>query len=147
MDYLIQFLNNRIIAVAILSWAIAQIIKIITDIIETRSLDPKLIFSSGGMPSSHSSFVVSAAVSVGIAEGFNSTYFAISCILAIVVMYDAAGVRRAAGKQAAALNKIIDSFGFKIDERFKELLGHTPVEVAAGAALGFVVAIVAKLFY
>jgi acid phosphatase family membrane protein YuiD len=74
------------------------------------------------MPSSHSSFVVSAALSVGFAEGFGSTVFAVSLVLAIVVMYDAAGVRRQAGKQAAALNKIIENIGFKIDERFKELL-------------------------
>lgn len=147
MENFLQITHNKIIAVAIISWAAAQIIKIITDIIETRSLDPKLIFSSGGMPSSHSSFVVSAAVSVGFTEGFGSTFFAISFILAIVVMYDAAGVRRAAGKQAAALNKIIDNIGFKIDERFKELLGHTPFEVAAGAGLGVLIAVIAYFFF
>jgi acid phosphatase family membrane protein YuiD len=147
MDYLTQFLHNKIIIVAILSWAIAQVIKIVTDIIETKKFDLELVFSTGGMPSSHSSFVVSAALSVGFAEGFGSTVFAVSLVLAIVVMYDAAGVRRQAGKQAAALNKIIESIGFKIDERFKELLGHTPVEVAAGALLGTVVAVVANCLF
>jgi hypothetical protein len=147
MEYLRQFFQNRIIIIAVLSWAIAQVIKVVTDIVENKSLDPKLIFSSGGMPSSHSSFVVSAAATVGFTEGFDSTIFAVSCVIAIVVMYDAAGVRRAAGKQAAALNRIVDSLGFKIDERFKELLGHTPVQVAAGALLGIFVAVIANLYF
>jgi hypothetical protein len=125
MDFLTQFLHNKIVIVAVLSWAIAQAIKIITDIIKTKKIDLELLFSTGGMP----------------------TVFAVSLVLAIVVMYDAAGVRRQAGKQAAALNKIIENIGFKIDERFKELLGHTPVEVAAGALLGTVVAVVANCLF
>jgi len=133
------------IGVAILSWAIAQLIKIIIDIIETKSLDLKLIMSSGGMPSSHTSFVTSLGFSVGFAEGFDSICFAMCFVLAMVVMYDAAGVRRAAGKQAAVLNIIMDRLedhGFRIDVKLKELLGHTPIEVGAGAVLGFVMSVI-----
>lgn len=145
MIYIQQFFSNKLIGVAALSWAVAQIIKIIIDLVENRTLDLRLITSSGGMPSSHTSFVTSLGFSVGFTEGFDTPFFAICFVLAMVVMYDAAGVRRAAGKQAAVLNIIMDrmeSRGLKIDVKLKELLGHTPVEVGAGAVLGFVVAFI-----
>lgn len=145
MNYLYQFLSNRLIGVAALSWAIAQVIKIIINIVENRTLDLKLIISSGGMPSSHSAFVTSLGMAVGFTQGFDTVYFAICFVIAMVVMYDAAGVRRAAGKQAAVLNIIMErmeSRGLKLDVKLKELLGHTPIEVGAGALLGFVIAIV-----
>lgn len=145
MIYIQQFFSNKLIGVAALSWAVAQIIKIIIDLVENRTLDLRLITSSGGMPSSHTSFVTSLGFSVGFTEGFDTPFFAICFVLAMVVMYDAAGVRRAAGKQAAVLNIIMDRMenrGLKIDVKLKELLGHTPVEVGAGAVLGFVVAFI-----
>lgn len=150
MIYLEQFFSNKAIIVAIISWAIAQIIKIVKDIAVNKSFDPELIFSSGGMPSSHSSFVVSMAITVGLDNGFDSPFFAIAFVLAVVVMYDAAGVRRAAGKQAAALNVLLDkldNLNLNIDERFKELLGHTPIQVIAGALLGIIVAAIAHLYF
>ena len=96
------------------------------------------------MPSSHSSFVTSLACSVGFEEGFSSTLFAIAFVLSMIVMYDASGVRRAAGKQAEVLNIFIANFekhGIKIDSKLKELLGHSPIEVFAGAILGIVVSV------
>lgn len=144
MLYVQQFFSNKIIGVTALSWLVAQIIKIIIDLVRTKSVDLKLLTSSGGMPSSHSSFVTSLAASIGFTEGFDSALFAITFVLCMVVMYDAAGVRRAAGKQAAAINDIADTlenFGFKMDEDLKELLGHTPVQVVAGAFLGIGIAI------
>lgn len=144
MHYIQQLLGNKLIGVAVLSWAAAQLIKIILDIIETGKIDLELITSSGGMPSSHSSFVTSLGFGVGFTQGFDSVYFSICFVLAMIVMYDAAGVRRAAGKQAAVLNMLMERFeekGFKIDVKLKELLGHTPVEVGAGAILGFVMAV------
>lgn len=147
MQYIQQFFSNKLIGVAVLSWAVAQLIKIITDIIETKSINLELIMSSGGMPSSHSSFVTSLGFGVGFTEGFDSVAFAICFVLAMVVMYDAAGVRRSAGKQAIVLNMLMERMeesGIKIDVRLKEILGHTPVEVGAGAALGIIIAI---LFY
>ena len=148
MIYLQQFFSNKIIGISALAWFVAQVIKIILDLIRTKSLDWRLITSSDGMPSSHSSFVTSLATSIGITQGFDSPMFAITFVLCMVVMYDAAGVRRAAGKQAAAINDIADileNYGFRMDESLKELLGHTPVEVAAGALLGIGLSIAMNL--
>ncbi len=139
MIYVEQFFSNKIIGVSALAWFIAQLIKILIELARTRSLNMKLLTSSGGMPSSHSSFVCSMATSIGITQGFDSTLFAIAFIFCMVVMYDAAGVRRAAGQQAAVINDIADvmnNFGFEMNEDLKELLGHTPIQVAAGAVLG-----------
>lgn len=146
MTYIQQLLNNEIIFISIISWAIAQIIKMILDVIATGKIDWELMFSSGGMPSSHSSFVCSMATAVGLSEGFDSVQFAISFVLAVVVMYDAAGVRRAAGSHAAIINKLMDRLNIK-DENLKELLGHTPIQVGAGAILGIVIAIICKLCF
>jgi hypothetical protein len=145
MLYIQQLLHNKIIGVAILSWAVAQIIKMIIDVIETKSVDLNRMFSSGGMPSSHTSFVTSLGFGVGFTYGFDSVYFSICFVLAMVVMYDAAGVRRAAGKQAAVLNILMERLektGIKLDVKLKELLGHTPYQVAGGAVLGFVMAFI-----
>lgn len=143
MSEISQIFSNKIIGVSALSWAIAQIIKIIIDYLKNRKLDYTRLTGTGGMPSSHSAFVSGLTFAIGFQEGFNSSLFAISFVLAMVVMYDASGVRRAAGKQAEVLNIFIDNFekhGIKVDSRLKELLGHSPIEVLVGAILGFVVA-------
>ena len=145
MNYLLEFLGNKIILISIASWAVAQLIKILIDVIVNKRIDLGLIFATGGMPSSHSAFVASLATSLGLIYGFDSVYFSISFVLAIVVMYDAAGVRRAAGYQAATINKLIEILNVKIDEKLKELLGHTPVQVTAGAILGISIAIIANI--
>lgn len=150
MEYLSQFFNNKIIGVGALSWAAAQIIKIVLDCIENKKIDIALILSSGGMPSSHSSFVTSVSIYMGLTEGFNSPIFALCFAFSMVVMYDAAGVRRAAGKQAKILNIFIENaenMGLKIDEKLKELLGHSPVEVLAGAILGIVIAVISYICF
>ncbi len=143
MTFVQELFQNKIIGISILSWAVAQLIKIIIDVYTTKKIDLNLIMSSGGMPSSHSSFVTSLAASTGILYGFNSVYFSITFCLAIVVMYDAAGVRRAAGKQAATLDRL----DIQVDERLKELLGHSPVEVTAGAILGIVIAVITNIAF
>ena len=145
MTVLNQIINNKIIQASVLSWFIAQVIKIIIDCIKNKTINPALIVSSGGMPSSHSSFVTALACATGFQEGFNSALFAVTFVLSMVVMYDASGVRRAAGKQAEVLNIFIANFekhGIKIDSKLKELLGHSPIEVFAGAILGIVVAVI-----
>ncbi len=147
MEYLSQFFSNRIIGVGALSWAAAQIIKIILDFLANKKINFTRLLSSGGMPSSHSSFVTSVSMYMGFTEGFDSPIFALCFAFSMVVMYDAAGVRRAAGKQAEILNLFIEnaeSIGLKIDKKLKELLGHSPIEVFAGAILGI---IVAAIFY
>ena len=133
------------LATCILSWFIAQLLKVIHTIIKDKKIDFRRCVGSGGMPSSHSSFVTSLATSVGILEGFSGPVFAIAAVLALVVMYDAAGVRRAAGQQAKILNKIVEEWEnadfAHTDKRLKELLGHTPKEVFAGALLGMLIAV------
>lgn len=123
----------------------AQWFKTIRLAYKSRSFNISMLLASGGMPSSHSSTVTALATSAGLVAGFSSVEFAIACCVAIVVMYDAAGVRRAAGKQAKILNQLIQSV-FSPEhnfskEKLKEFLGHTPKEVFAGATLGIVIAI------
>jgi hypothetical protein len=146
LKYINQIINNSIFWTASFSWAIAQLIKIMIEFKKERRLSLALMISSGGMPSSHSSFVSAMSTSVGLLEGFDSTAFAICAVISMVVMYDAAGVRRAAGKQAEIINKLvanIENTGIVLDKKLKELLGHSPVEVAAGAVLGIAVSVAA----
>ncbi len=140
MDGLI---GNRVLVATSFAWAIAQILKVLIELIWKRRLNLSLLTSAGGMPSSHSATVCALATAVAIREGVSSTLFAICVVLAVVVMYDAAGVRRSAGIQARILNQIIDELfqGHPISEtRLRELLGHTPIQVMVGAALGIVLA-------
>lgn len=140
-----QILNNKILWISILSWFIAQVIKIIINLIKFKKFDFKLIISSGGMPSSHSSFVTAMTISIGQKLGYDSPLFAMCTVFSLVVMYDAAGVRRAAGQQAVILNKIMDEIKtntLNVEKRLKELLGHSPIEVAAGALLGILISII-----
>lgn len=136
--------NNDIIKTAVVAWFIAQLIKMIIVLLQSRKIDFSRLVGSGGMPSSHSAFVMSMCVEVGEKIGYDSTLFGIALVIGLIVMYDAAGVRRAAGKQAAVLNKIIEEIEneeFHFEDRLKELLGHTPVEVFAGALLGIIIAL------
>lgn len=135
--------QNRILLISIFSCFLAQFIKIFTG--KEKRIDFKRIIISGGMPSSHSSFVTSLAMLVGFDKGFASTEFAITAVFAIIVIYDASGVRRAVGKQAEILNQIVDDFfhgKFDQHKKLKELVGHTPKEVLFGALLGIIIGIV-----
>jgi len=123
---------------------ISQIIKFFLHLVVQKKVDFKIFATTGGMPSAHSAGVVGLSTSVGIITGFDSISFAISAGYALIVMYDAAGLRRAAGKTAACLNKIMDDF-YKHDVqsaggKLKELLGHTPIEVLVGATFGILYA-------
>ena len=133
-----SLLSNIYFWTAAYSWLIAQVIKVINDLIVHKKLNMRRLWGSGGMPSSHASTVMSLTTVVGIINGWDSAIFAVSFIFAIVVMYDAAGVRRAAGKQAKVLNHMIEEKGMHMKERLTELLGHTPFEVFMGALLGIV---------
>ncbi len=132
-------LDSQTLMACFLAWLVTQTLKVIIHSARQRRLDLSIWVSAGGMPSSHSALVAALATAVGLRNGFASDIFAIALILAIVVMYDAAGVRRAASIQARILNQIIDELfqGHPIsEERLRELLGHTPVQVFAGAAIG-----------
>ncbi len=127
---------------ALAAWALAQIIKTVTWAIKERSMNFRRLVEAGGWPSSHSAFVTSLTAAIGWEKGWESPEFALSAVFALIVMYDAAGVRRAAGKQARVLNAIVEDLNKRElhPERLKELLGHTPVEVLGGAVLGIFVA-------
>ena len=138
--------NNLILNLSILSWAIAQILKGVIILIKEHRFDLERMLGGGGMPSSHSSFVCTCATAVGRMYGWGSPLFAIAAVMAIVVMYDAFNVRKAAGEQAKVLNYIIQNWDEMTPENFgkglKELLGHTFPQVVAGAFLGIVIGLI-----
>lgn len=141
--------GNKILDVVFIAWFIAQFYKVITTLFVEKKLNLKRIFETGGMPSSHSSTMTSLSTAIGFSCGTNSVEFAIAFVITGVVMYDAAGIRRAAGRHAGLLNTIIDRFGGKIgeklyDRKLKELLGHSPLEVLIGAILGIIIAFLFK---
>ena len=129
----------------VLAWTIAQATKVIYMSTRQRRLNLRVLAEMGGMPSSHSAIVMGLTTAIGRVDGIGSAQFAIALIFSFVVMYDAAGVRRAAGRQAAILNRLVEDLvsmrGIE-EERLRELLGHTPVEVLVGAALGILVGLV-----
>lgn len=147
MSFFEQLLSNKIILCSVLSWAIAQGFKLIHELYKTKKISIDLLVSTGGFPSSHTSFVVALAGGVGFTDGFYSSTFAISLVLAFVVMYDAMGIRRAAGEHAKVLNDLV----LKLDEnssaqeRLEELLGHTPLQVIGGIILGILVSLIMYL--
>lgn len=142
MSVLLEILNNRFIQAGFLAWAIAQALKVVLTLIITREFDKSRMWGSGGMPSSHSSTTCALMMMIGYSHGFDSALFAMSFAFSAIVMYDAAGVRRSTGKNAAVLNRLIDDLykdgSFK-EEHLKELVGHTPIQVLAGALLGILI--------
>lgn len=135
-----DFITNKWLWIPLITWFLVQIFKVIRELLRDKKVNVKRIWGAGGMPSAHTACVTSFATSIGLTEGFSSPLFAFSVVFAFVVMYDAAGVRRACGKQARVLNQIIESEGknINIQEKLVEFLGHTPVEVFCGALTGIV---------
>ncbi len=140
VEYGWMLLSNKVLDLSVLAWFIAQVIKVVINFCMNRTMDIQLLLSSGGMPSSHSALVCACACSIGRLEGFSSTMFALGAVVALVVMYDACNVRRAAGEQAKILNYIVEHWEEMspalVGKELKELLGHTPVQVFMGAILG-----------
>ncbi len=134
-----SLLDNRILLASFLAWAVAQIAKTLLDLFRQRKLILARLVSSGGMPSSHSALVTGLATATGRIAGMGSASFAIAVVMASIVMYDAAGVRRAVSIQARILNQMIDE-AFQgspmAEKRLRELIGHTPIQVFVGALLG-----------
>jgi len=147
MSEINKILNNYALICAMLGWFIASVAKIAVILIREKRLDIKKLFASGGMPSSHSATVSSLAAAVAKTDGLGSTAFAIAFMFAFIVMYDASGVRRAAGEQARILNQLVNNlFENKpvyVKKNLKELIGHTPLEVIVGGLLGVLIALVA----
>ena len=151
MQYLSDFFHNRMLMTAVLGWAVAQVVKTIIDFGINKKLNPERLVGSGGMPSCHSSTVCAMCVAAGTEYGLGSPAFAISAIFAVIVMYDARGVRRETGNQAEILNQIMEFFRlpengvFRLEfnhEQLKVLIGHTPLQVMCGAILGIIVGVV-----
>lgn len=141
MEVITSIITNKCIYIPFLLWFFIQVFKFFTDLIVNKKINLKRIMGAGGMPSSHSAVVSSLAILIGKEYGFDSGIFALSLIMAFVVMYDAAGVRRAAGKQASILNKILETPGLttgEVQEKLIEALGHTPVQVFVGAIIGVI---------
>ena len=133
---------NPVLWVALSAWALAQIIKVPVHYFRSRSWDWALLLRAGGMPSSHSAFVSATAHGVGLHHGFDTPLFAVAVTLAVIVIYDATGIRRQAGKHAELINTIVEDLSSghphwrETQEKLKEVLGHTPFEALAGTLLG-----------
>ena len=144
-EYFAQLYKNKYLIVPILTWFFIQTFKVIWDLITTKKFNFKRILGAGGMPSSHTAVVMSLSTLIGKEFGFDSPIYALSMVFAFVVMYDAAGVRRAAGKQATLLNKIVETpglSGIQVSEKLVEVLGHTPIQVFVGALIGVIAGLI-----
>lgn len=145
MEQIQAFFQNRIVMASLLSWAVAQVIKVLITWWMDKKFDWRRCFGMGGMPSSHSAFVFSMALMCGLQEGFSSAVFAVSFMLMAIVIYDALGVRAETGKQGAVLNQLIREVLIEgkpiTEDRLKELVGHTPLEVLGGVLVGLTVVI------
>ena len=143
MQDIADILQNRVLIVALVACLLAQFLKLVFELIIHRKINVRVLVETGGMPSSHSALVTALACGIGQTWGWASPGFAVTTVFAGIVMYDAAGVRQAAGKQAKILNQIIDELFREKPEfnedRLKELLGHTPVQVIVGSILGVLV--------
>ena len=142
MSILGQIFSNKFILVPFFTWLGIQLFKVVWELITTKKFNFKRVMGAGGMPSSHSAIVMAITVMIGKEMGFDSSIFAMSLVFSLIVMYDASGVRRAAGKQATLLNKIIDTpglTGVEVQEKLVEVLGHTPFEVLVGALIGIII--------
>jgi acid phosphatase family membrane protein YuiD len=143
-----ELLSNRILIAAVIGWAVAQLCKTILELFQQRKLILSRLVSSGGMPSSHTALVTSLATATGRLTGLASAPFAIAVVFAGIVMYDAAGVRRAVSIQARILNQMLDEAfqGHPIAEkRLRELIGHTPIQVFVGALIGIVIGLLVTM--
>ncbi|HEY9857777.1 MAG TPA: divergent PAP2 family protein [Stenomitos sp.] len=136
-------IQNQALLAGVVGLTLAQVIKFVTVLVKHGKIDVRTLVTTGGMPSSHTALVMGLTTTVGILEGVHSTMFDVSLVFAFIVMYDAAGVRQAAGRQARVLNKIVEDLQHSLsfqESHLKELLGHTPREVIGGAILGVAVA-------
>jgi uncharacterized protein len=137
-----QLIHNEVLIISLVAWFLAQFFKVPIEYIRYRRRNWALWFSSGGMPSSHSALMTAVSLSIGLFHGFNTPLFALAFSLSMIVIYDATGVRREAGRHAEKINVLINEFfnGQPIsDKQLKEVIGHTPAQVAGGVLLGVVI--------
>jgi len=142
---LYEIITNKVLVASLCAWAVAQLLKVFITLVKEKRLDLRYLVISGGMPSAHSALVSALATSVAIIQGLGSVAFGITAILALVVMYDAAGIRQSVGLQSVVLNRIVKELRSRrpmaeLERDLREFIGHTPFQVIAGAALGIIVA-------
>ncbi len=148
MEWFFQLISNKILIGSLSAWAAAQVLKTILYAAINKTFDINRLFGDGGMPSGHSATVTSMAVSCGLVYGFDTGLFAVAAIVAIVVMHDASGVRLETGKQAKIINDLLEHLkdsAIPDEEKLKEFVGHTPLQVLCGAVLGIIVAVIVNL--
>ena len=144
-----DFLENKFLIVPFIVWCCIQLFKFITDFVIYRKPNFRRLFGAGGMPSSHSAVVATLTTLIGKEYGLGNGIFAVSFVFSLIVMYDAAGVRRAAGKQATLLNKLVENYpnsNVIVTEKLVEVLGHTPFQVLVGAVIGILVGALYGIF-
>lgn len=146
MDFIMELIQNTVFMAAVSGWLVAQVLKTVIDTCINKSFNAERLTGSGGMPSSHSATVCALATASCMQYGVGSFEFAVSAIIAIIVMYDARGVRRETGIQAQVINEMLDFFQkmgqpLSYEEKLKEFVGHTPLQVLVGAVLGIVIAV------
>lgn len=142
-----EIITNKVFIIPICSWAIAQSLKVIITLIREKRLDLRYLIVSGGMPSAHAALVSALATSVALIQGLGSVAFGVSAILALVVVYDAAGIRQSVGKQSVALNRIMRELRLRrliteLERDLREFIGHTQFQVIIGGLLGISIALV-----
>ena len=145
---LIAIFKNQVLGISLVAWLLAQVVKIPIEFFQTKKWNWALLLAAGGMPSSHSALITSIVFSIGLWTGFDSALFALSFAMAMVIIYDATGIRRQAGIHASVINRMIEDLaaGHPLKgEEMREILGHTPIEAIAGVGLGLVVALVGWL--
>ena len=147
-----EILSNQVLVSAVAGWIVAQVLKTMLDLALNRTINWERMVGSGGMPSSHSATVCGLTTAAALHYGVSSFEFAVCCVLSMVVRYDATGVRRETGKQAKLLNSILSENPLKLNaevlqEKLKEYVGHTPLQVVAGAILGICLALVINGYY
>lgn len=152
MTFWEDILKNQVLVTSVAGWLVAQVLKTIIDLALNKNFNPERLVGSGGMPSSHSSTVCALTTAASYRYGVGSFEFAVSFVLSMIVMYDAMGVRRETGKQAKLLNSLLLENPLKLNaeifqEKLKEYVGHTPLQVAAGAILGIFLALFISQYY
>lgn len=141
---LVEFSKNYIFGTTVAAWVIAQFIKVLLGVLRERRFNFRWFVGTGGMPSSHAAGVSALSTSIGVAYGFDSALFAVTLVFTLIILFDSQGVRFSTGKMAGVLNKMLDDIYWKKrldDKQLKEFLGHTPIEVFAGIALGILVSL------
>lgn len=144
-EFFKELYRNHVLVVTFLAWLIAQTLKVSLGVLRTRRFDFRWFIGTGGMPSAHAAGSSALATIIGLDYGFNTVVFALAAVFAVVTMFDAQGVRRSTGMQASILNKILEDIYWKgkiEEDRLKELIGHTPIEVFMGAIIGILLAVI-----